>query len=135
MEKVTDGKLSPEEKTELKLNVVGKIPEILLDNTDRNRTSPFAFTGNKFEIRAVGSSANCAEPMTVMNAIAAKQLKVFKAEVDALIEKGLKKDEAIFNVLREYIKQLKISFSKVTVILMIGLKKQKERSKQLEDYS
>ena len=75
----------------MKLNVVGKIPEILLDNTDRNRTSPFAFTGNKFEIRAVGSSANCAEPMTVMNAIAAKQLKVFKAEVDALIEKGLKK--------------------------------------------
>jgi glutamine synthetase len=67
LEKVTDGKLSPEEKTELKLNVVGKIPEILLDNTDRNRTSPFAFTGNKFEIRAVGSSANCAESMTVMN--------------------------------------------------------------------
>ncbi|WOC52351.1 hypothetical protein BPO_1704 [Bergeyella porcorum] len=57
LEKVTDGKLSPEEKTELKLNVVGKIPEILLDNTDRNRTSPFAFTGNKFEFRAVGSSA------------------------------------------------------------------------------
>ena len=108
LEKVTDGKLSPEEKTELKLNVVGKIPEILLDNTDRNRTSPFAFTGNKFEIRAVGSSANCAEPMTVMNVIMAKQLKVFKAEVDALIEtKGLKKDEAIFNVLREYIKESK----------------------------
>ena len=108
LEKVTDGKLSPEEKTELKLNVVGKIPEILLDNTDRNRTSPFAFTGNKFEIRAVGSLANCAEPMTVMNAIAAKQLKEFKKEVDDLIEnKGLKKDEAIFNVLREYIKQSK----------------------------
>lgn len=108
LEKVTDGKLSPEEKTELKLNVVGKIPEILLDNTDRNRTSPFAFTGNKFEIRAVGSSANCAEPMTVMNAIMAKQLRVFKAEVDAMIEsKGLKKDEAIFNVLREYIKESK----------------------------
>ena len=106
LEKVTDGKLSPEEKTELKLNVVGKIPEILLDNTDRNRTSPFAFTGNKFEIRAVGSLANCAEPMTVMNAIVAKQLKDFKKEVDTLIEKkGLKKDEAIFNVLREYIKQ------------------------------
>ena len=106
LEKVTDGKLSPEEKTELKLNVVGKIPEILLDNTDRNRTSPFAFTGNKFEIRAVGSSANCAESMTVMNAIVAKQLREFKKEVDALIEKkGLKKDEAIFNVLREYIKQ------------------------------
>ena len=108
LEKVTDGKLSPEEKTELKLNVVGKIPEILLDNTDRNRTSPFAFTGNKFEIRAVGSAQNCAEPMTVMNAIMAKQLQVFKTEVDALIEKkGLKKDEAIFNVLREYIKKSK----------------------------
>jgi glutamine synthetase len=104
LEKVTDGKLSPEEKTELKLNVVGKIPMILLDNTDRNRTSPFAFTGNKFEIRAVGSSANCAEVMTVMNSIMAKQLQVFKVEVDGLIEKGLKKDEAIFNVLREYIK-------------------------------
>ncbi|RMZ60939.1 glutamine synthetase type III [Chryseobacterium nematophagum] len=107
LEKVTNGKLSPEEKTELKLNVVGKIPEILLDNTDRNRTSPFAFTGNKFEIRAVGSSANCAESMTVMNTIAAKQLNDFKKEVDALIETGLKKDEAIFNILREYIKQCK----------------------------
>ncbi|QCX53198.1 glutamine synthetase III [Elizabethkingia sp. JS20170427COW] len=107
LEKVTDGKLTPEEKTDLKLNVVGKIPEILLDNTDRNRTSPFAFTGNKFEIRAVGSTANCAEPMTVMNTIVAKQLKVFKAEVDALIEEGLKKDEAIFNILREYIKDCK----------------------------
>lgn len=105
LEKVTDGKLSPEEKTELKLNVVGKIPEILLDNTDRNRTSPFAFTGNKFEIRAVGSSANCAEVMTVMNSIVAKQLQSFKIEVEKLItEDGLKKDEAIFNVLREYIK-------------------------------
>ena len=104
LEKVKDGKLSPEEKTDLKLNVVGKIPNILLDNTDRNRTSPFAFTGNKFEIRAVGSSANCAEVMTVMNSIAAKQFKTFKTEVDALVETGLKKDEAIFNVLREYIK-------------------------------
>lgn len=105
LEKVTDGKLSPEEKTELKLNVVGKIPEILLDNTDRNRTSPFAFTGNKFEIRAVGSSANCAEVMTVMNSIVAKQLQSFKIEVEKLItEDGLKKDEAIFNILREYIK-------------------------------
>ncbi|MBS1548635.1 MAG: glutamine synthetase III [Bacteroidetes bacterium] len=107
LEKVTDGKLSPEEKTELKLNVVGKIPEILLDNTDRNRTSPFAFTGNKFEFRAVGSSANCAEPMTVLNTIMAKQLIIFKQEVDALIEKGLKKDEAIFNILREYVKKCK----------------------------
>ena len=107
LEKVTEGKLSPDEKTDLKLNVVGKIPEILLDNTDRNRTSPFAFTGNKFEIRAVGSSANCAETMIVMNAIVAKQLNDFKAEVETLIATGLKKDEAIFNILREYIKQSK----------------------------
>ena len=107
LEKVTDGKLSPAEKTELKLNVVGKIPEILLDNTDRNRTSPFAFTGNKFEFRAVGSSANCANPMTVLNAIVAEQLKAFVIEVDAYIDKGMKKDDAIFNVLREYIKDSK----------------------------
>jgi len=105
LQNVTNGKLSPEEKTDLKLNVVGKIPEILLDNTDRNRTSPFAFTGNKFEFRAVGSKANCANPMTVLNTIMARQLIDFKVEVDALIEKeSLKKDEAIFNVLREYIK-------------------------------
>ena len=102
---VTKGKLSPQEKTDLKLNVVGKIPDVLLDNTDRNRTSPFAFTGNKFEFRAVGSKQNCANPMTILNTIVAKQLKDFKTEVDALINtKKLKKDEAIFNVLREYIK-------------------------------
>ncbi|SCY88263.1 glutamine synthetase III family protein [Flavobacterium caeni] len=108
LEGVSTGKLSPAEKTDLKLNVVGKIPDVLLDNTDRNRTSPFAFTGNKFEFRAVGSSANCANAMTTLNAIVAKQLKDFKKEVDALIDKkGLKKDEAVFNVLREYIKQSK----------------------------
>tara|TARA_B100000787_G_scaffold38569_1_gene27287 strand:+ start:3286 stop:5469 length:2184 start_codon:yes stop_codon:yes gene_type:complete len=108
LEKVKDGKLSPEDKTELKLNVVGKIPEILLDNTDRNRTSPFAFTGNKFEFRAVGSTANCAKPMTVLNAIVAKQLMEFKTQVDGLIKgKKMKKDDAIFNVLREYIKDSK----------------------------
>lgn len=108
LEKVTDGKLSPQEKTDLKLNVVGKIPEILLDNTDRNRTSPFAFTGNKFELRAVGSTANCANPMTVLNAIVAQQLTDFKIEVDELIDKkAMKKDDAIFNVLREYIKESK----------------------------
>ncbi len=108
LEGVTKGKLSPEEKTDLKLNVVGKIPDVLLDNTDRNRTSPFAFTGNKFEFRAVGSSANCSTSMTTLNTIIAKQLKDFKIEVDALIDKkDLKKDEAIFNVLREYIKQSK----------------------------
>ncbi|MDD3005095.1 glutamine synthetase III [Flavobacterium sp.] len=108
LETVSDGKLSPEEKTDLKLNVVGKIPDVLLDNTDRNRTSPFAFTGNKWEFRAVGSSANCANAMTTLNAIVAKQLREFKVAVDALIEnKNLKKDEAIFNVLREYIKESK----------------------------
>ena len=105
LEQVTKGKLSPEEKTDLKLNVVGKIPEILLDNTDRNRTSAFAFTGNKFEFRAVGSSANCATPMMILNAIVSKQLIEFKVAVDKLIEeKDMKKDDAIFNVLREYIK-------------------------------
>ena len=108
LENVTKGKLSPQEKTDLKLNIIGKIPEILLDNTDRNRTSPFAFTGNKFEFRAVGSWSNCATPMTVLNTIVAQQLKEFKIEVDQLIEvKNLKKDEAVFNVLREYIKASK----------------------------
>lgn len=108
LEGVSQGKLSPEEKTELKLNVVGKIPEIMLDNTDRNRTSPFAFTGNKFEMRGVGSKTNCAKPMTVLNTIVAKQLKAFKKEVDILVDKkNLKKDEAIFNILREYIKTSK----------------------------
>ncbi|WP_329806219.1 glutamine synthetase III family protein [Flavobacterium facile] len=108
LEGVTQGKLSPEEKTDLKLNVVGKLPDVLLDNTDRNRTSPFAFTGNKFEFRAVGSTANCAVSMTTLNSIVAKQLIDFKKEVDLLIEtKDLKKDEAIFNTLREYIKGTK----------------------------
>lgn len=108
LEGVTKGKLSPKEKTDLKLNVVGKIPEILLDNTDRNRTSPFAFTGNKFEFRAVGSTANCANPMTVLNSIVAQQLIAFKKEVDTLIDaKDMKKDDAIFNIIREYIKESK----------------------------
>lgn len=103
VKKVPESRMTPEEKTELKLGI-GKIPEIILDNTDRNRTSPFAFTGNKFEFRAVGSSANCAGPMTVLNAAVAYQLKEFKKEVDKLIEKkGLKSDEAIFKVLTKYI--------------------------------
>ncbi len=99
---VHTGKMSPEEKTALKLNI-GKIPDILLDNTDRNRTSPFAFTGNKFEFRAVGSSANCGGPMTVLNAIMAEQLTTFKKDVDALMAKKVEKDEAIFQVLKKYI--------------------------------
>ncbi|MBS1634764.1 MAG: glutamine synthetase III [Bacteroidetes bacterium] len=100
------GKMSPEEKTALKLNI-GKIPDILLDNTDRNRTSPFAFTGNKFEFRAVGSSANCGWPMTVLNAIVAEQLITFKKDVDALMDKKVEKDEAIFQVLKKYITESK----------------------------
>jgi len=106
LKNISTGKLSPEEKTSLKINVVGKIPEILIDNTDRNRTSPFAFTGNRFEFRSVGSSANTGNPMMILNMIVAKQLKEFKKQVDENIEKkGLKRDDAIFNVLREYIKQ------------------------------
>ncbi|MGV3540043.1 MAG: glutamine synthetase III [Rufibacter sp.] len=86
----------------LKLGI-DKIPEILLDNTDRNRTSPFAFTGNKFEFRAVGSSANCSNAMTILNAIVADQLIEFKNTVEAAIAKGKKKEVAIIDVLREYV--------------------------------
>jgi glutamine synthetase len=100
--KVTDNKMTPAQKTELKLGI-GKIPEILLDNTDRNRTSPFAFTGNRFEFRAVGSSANCSASMIVLNAAVAHQLTQFKKDVDAIIKKGRNKDEAIFQVLKKYI--------------------------------
>jgi glutamine synthetase len=105
-DRVTDQKMTPDEKTAIKLDI-GKIPEILLDNTDRNRTSPFAFTGNRFEFRAVGSSANCASAMISLNAALAVQLVEFKVAVDAIIEKGVKKDEAILQVLRKLIKQSK----------------------------
>ena len=98
--------MTPEAKTELKLNI-GKIPQLLLDNTDRNRTSPFAFTGNKFEFRAVGSSANCAQAMMVLNTIVANQLIDFKKKVDARIDKGEKKDEAILRELQSLIKASK----------------------------
>lgn len=103
---VKAGKMTPQDKTELKLNI-GKIPQILLDNTDRNRTSPFAFTGNKFEFRAVGSSANCSSAMIVLNTIMAKQLKEFKKSVDARIDKGESKDEAILKELQVLIKRSK----------------------------
>ncbi|MDR1762470.1 MAG: glutamine synthetase III [Dysgonamonadaceae bacterium] len=86
---------------------IAKIPEVLLDNTDRNRTSPFAFTGNRFEFRAVGSSANCASGMITLNAIVAAQLKEFKKTVDAEITKGAAKNKAIFEVLKKYIKESK----------------------------
>lgn len=96
------GKMTPADKTRLKLNI-GKIPEILLDNTDRNRTSPFAFTGNKFEFRAAGSAANCAVPMTALNTIMAEQLGKFADAVDAAIAKGMKRDEAILKELQSAI--------------------------------
>lgn len=86
---------------------IPKIPQILPDNTDRNRTSPFAFTGNKFELRAVGSSANSASPMTILNLIVADQLKKFKYDVDKLIKKGEKKDLALLIVIKKYIKESK----------------------------
>jgi glutamine synthetase len=101
-QRVSDKKMTPDEKTEIKLDI-GRIPEILLDNTDRNRTSPFAFTGNRFEFRAVGSSTNCAAPMTFLIIAVADQLKKFKKEVDIKIEAGIKKDEAIFQVLKDII--------------------------------
>jgi len=103
---IKHGKLTPADKTALKLEI-GRIPEALLDNTDRNRTSPFAFTGNKFELRAVGSSANCALPMTVLNTIVADQLEKFKVSVDKRISKGVGKDESILKELQILIKQSK----------------------------
>ncbi|HEY9115601.1 MAG TPA: glutamine synthetase type III, partial [Bacteroidales bacterium] len=102
----TRQKLNNNNKKDIVLNIP-KIPEILFDNTDRNRTSPFAFTGNKFEFRAVGSSANTAKPMFVLNTIMADQLAKFKIEVDALIGSGMKKDDAIFNIIKKYIKESK----------------------------
>lgn len=86
---------------------IPKVPEILLDNTDRNRTSPFAFTGNKFEFRAVGSSSTCSKAMTPLNLVLAKQLKEFKKDVDELIGKDFSKEDAILQVLRQYVKDCK----------------------------
>ena len=86
---------------------IPQIPELLIDNTDRNRTSPFAFTGNRFEFRAVGSEANCASAMIALNTAVAEQLIIFKSEVDALIEKGEPNVSAIVQVLRKYIKECK----------------------------
>jgi glutamine synthetase len=94
--KITEG-------TPLNLNIP-KIPEILLDNTDRNRTSPFAFTGNKFEFRAVGSSSSCSKAMTPLNLVVANQLKIFKKDVDRLLEQNLPLEDAILHTLRTYIK-------------------------------
>lgn len=93
-----------EEKSDIRMEIHKMIPDLMKDNTDRNRTSPFAFTGNKFELRTVGSSANCALPMTVLNTIVGHQLKLFKGEVDSLrAETEEKKDAAVLRVLKRYI--------------------------------
>ena len=101
------GKFDEQDEAMLKLDIHKTIPELMLDNTDRNRTSPFAFTGNKFEFRAVGSAANCANAMTVLNSIVAETLKRFKKDVDAFIEKGEKKEIAIMHVIQKYIVESK----------------------------
>ena len=101
-ENLGDAKLTAEKKKALQLGI-SRIPAILLDNTDRNRTSPFAFTGNRFEFRAAGSSANCAASMIVINAAMAHQLNEFKAQIDTLISEGMEQEEALFKVLKETI--------------------------------
>ena len=106
-QKVKKGKVSQSLQEELSIDI-SKIPEILRDNTDRNRTSPFAFTGNKFEFRAVGSSDTCARAMIILNTIMADQLRIFKKEVDGLVaESKVRKDEAMFQVLKRYITESK----------------------------
>src|SRR5215813_156102 len=96
-------KMDEQDESMLKIDIHKSIPELLMDNTDRNRTSPFAFTGNKFEFRAVGSSANCANAMLMLNTILAETLRTFRKDVDTLIDKGEKKEIAIMHVIREYI--------------------------------
>ncbi len=102
-ERVEKGAFDEQDKGDLRMEIHKMIPDLMKDNTDRNRTSPFAFTGNKFELRTVGSSANCAFSMTVLNTIVGHQLKLFKEEVDKLKETEEKKDAAILKVLRRYI--------------------------------
>ncbi len=106
LEKSKSGKLIIEGKHGFKLDIP-RIPELLIDNTDRNRTSPFAFTGNRFEFRAVGSSANCATAMLALNAAVAEQLMIFKKDVDAKIKKGTEKYTAILDIIRKYAKECK----------------------------
>ena len=102
----TDDVIQFDEKTALKLGVA-HLPELLLDNTDRNRTSPFAFTGNRFEFRAVGASANCASALLTLNTAVTNQLKIFKTEVDALIDNGIPKDMAIISIIKSVITKCK----------------------------
>ncbi|MFD1256392.1 glutamine synthetase III [Mucilaginibacter terrae] len=108
LDEIETSRISKKAKEEAMLwQGIPKIPQILQDNTDRNRTSPFAFTGNKFELRAVGSSANSANPMTILNLIVADQLRKFKVDVDKLIKKGEKKDVALLTIIKKYIKESK----------------------------
>ncbi|NLC85451.1 MAG: glutamine synthetase type III [Bacteroidales bacterium] len=101
-----DDDITVDELKKMKLGIA-HIPEVLIDNTDRNRTSPFAFTGNRFEFRAVGSSANCSSAMTALNSVVAAQLIDFRKEIDHKMKNGMKKEEAIFDTLRSYIKESK----------------------------
>lgn len=107
VEKRVGTKFDEQDEAMLKLDIHKSIPELMLDNTDRNRTSPFAFTGNKFEFRAVGSSENCAAPMTVLNTIMCDSLTQFKKEVDGMIEKGEKKEIALMQTIQKYIVESK----------------------------
>ncbi|GAB4495780.1 MAG: glutamine synthetase III [Saprospiraceae bacterium] len=107
LDQIAKGKNSDGKEVKRALDLIAKLPNLELDNTDRNRTSPFAFTGNKFEIRAVGSSQNCAGPMTVMNTMMGLQLVEFKAEVDKLVAKKVNKEEAILTVLKSLIRKSK----------------------------
>lgn len=107
VEKRVGEKFDEQDEAMLKLDIHKSIPELMLDNTDRNRTSPFAFTGNKFEFRAVGSSENCAGPMIVLNTIIGETLTQFKTDVDALIEKGEKKEIALMQTIQKYIVESK----------------------------
>lgn len=107
IEKRVGNKFDEQDEAILKLDIHKSIPELLLDNTDRNRTSPFAFTGNKFEFRAVGSATNCAQPMTVLNTILGETLAQFKVDVDALIDSGEKKEVAIMQIIQKYIVESK----------------------------
>ena len=107
MEESTDNDLiSLSSKQSMRLNIP-QIPELLIDNTDRNRTSPFAFTGNRFEFRAPGSEANCASAMIALNSAVAEQLIIFKKDVEQLIQQGEPKISAIIQVIRRYIKECK----------------------------
>jgi len=107
VEKRVGNKFDEQDEAILKLDIHKSIPELMLDNTDRNRTSPFAFTGNKFEFRAVGSAANCASAMTVLNTIMGETLSQFKVDVDSLIDGGEKKEVAIMQIIQKYIVESK----------------------------